>query len=180
MVRSDFPPGFQEVMNFGLMEGLLGRRSRRFFMGAEIPDGVFAYKSRQNPLPLSDLEKMLVVATCGGNTSWHHIIYRGDPYAPHLSNYSGAAGGRVFPSAAGFQTSQTFFTDDNGVYVLEMRDAPAFADRADDGSLNMDEFVNNVQKHVRKLQNGRLQVPSELQSPRHTIHGYSTSPQLWL
>jgi hypothetical protein len=162
MVKSDFPPGFQEVMNFSLIQGLLGRRSRRFFMGAEIPDGVFAYKSRQNPVPLSDLEKMLVVAACGGNTSWHHMIYRGDPYAPHLSNYSGAAGGRVFPSAAGFQTSQTFFTDDNGVYVLEMRDAPAFADRANDGSLNMDEFVNNVQKHVRKIQNGRLQVPSEL------------------
>jgi hypothetical protein len=162
MVKSDFPPGFQEVMNFGLMEGLLGRRSRRFFMGAEIPDGVFAYKSRQNPVPLSDLEKMLVVAACGGNTSWHHMIYRGALYAPHLSNYSGAAGGRVFPSAAGFQTSQTFFTDDDGVYVLEMRDAPAFADRAEDGSLNMDELVNNVQKHVRKLQNGRLQVPSEL------------------
>jgi hypothetical protein len=162
MGRSDFPPGFQEVMNFGLMEGLLGRRSRRFFMGAEIPDGVFAYKSSQNPVPLSDLEKMLVVAACGGNTSWHHMIYRGDLYAPHLSNYSGAAGGRVFPSAAGFQTSQTFFTDDDGVYVLDMRDAPAFSDRAGDGSLNMDEFVNNVQEHVRKLQNGRLRVPSEL------------------
>jgi hypothetical protein len=154
MVKFSFPPGFQEVLNFSLIEGLLGRRSRRFFMGAEIPDGVFAYKSRQNPVPLSDLEKMLVVAACGGNTSWHHMIYRGALYAPHFSNYSGAA--------AGFQTSQTFFTDDEGVYMLEMRDAPAFADRADDGSLNLDEFVNNVQERVRKLQDGRLRIPSEV------------------
>jgi hypothetical protein len=162
MERFDFPPGFQDVLNFGLIESLLGRRSRRFFMGAEISDGVFAYRSRQNPVPLSDLEKMLVVAACGGNTSWHHMIYRGALYAPHLSNYSGAAGGRVFPSAAGFQTSQTFFTDDDGVYVLEMRDAPAFADRGGDGSLNMDGFVNNVQERVRKLQNGRLRIPSQV------------------
>jgi hypothetical protein len=35
-------------------------------------------------------------------------------YAPHLSNYAAAAGGRVFPSAAGFHTSQIFFTDDEG------------------------------------------------------------------
>jgi hypothetical protein len=144
------------------MEALLGRRSRRFFKGAEIPDGVFKYKSKHKPLPLTELEKMLVVSACGGNTSWHHMIYRGDPYAPHLSNYAGAAGGRVFPSAAGFQTSQTFFTDDDGVYVLEIRDAPAFAERDDDGSLGFEDFVDNVKSRVRKLQDGRLKIPPEL------------------
>jgi hypothetical protein len=69
-------------------------------MGAEIPDGVFAYKSQHKPAPLSELERLLVVAACGGNTNWHHMIYRGEIYAPHLSNYAGAAGGRTFPSAA--------------------------------------------------------------------------------
>jgi hypothetical protein len=131
-------------------------------MGAEIPDGVLAYKSGQKALPLTDLEKMLVVSACGGNTSWHHLIYRAARYAPHLSNYAGAAGGRVFPSAAGFHTSQTFFTDDDGVYLLEMRDAPGFADRAYDGSLDLEAFLANVRKQVRKLQNGRLQLPSEV------------------
>jgi hypothetical protein len=33
----------------------MGRRARRFFMGAEIPDGVLAYKSRHQPVPLSEL-----------------------------------------------------------------------------------------------------------------------------
>jgi hypothetical protein len=162
MNKATFPPGFKDLPNFGLIEALLGRRSRRFFMGAEIPDGVFAYKSKQEPMPLSELEKLLVVAACGGNTAWHNLIYRGQVYAPHLSNYAGAAGGRVFPSAAGFHTSQTFFTDDDGLYLLEMRDAPAFAERAGDGSLNLDEFVSNVKKHVRKLHDGRLKIPAEV------------------
>jgi hypothetical protein len=131
-------------------------------MGAEIPDGVFAYKSKQDSMPLSELEKLLVVAACGGNTAWHNMIYRGQIYAPHLSNYAGAAGGRVFPSAAGFHTSQTFFTDDDGLYLLEMRDAPAFAERAGDGTLNLDEFVAYAKKHVRKIHDGRLRVPSEV------------------
>ena len=170
MGRSDFPPGFQDVLNFSLVQGLLGRRSRRFFMGAEIPDGVLAYRSRHKPVPLSDLEKMLVVAACGGNTSWHNMIYRGASYAPHFSNYSGAAGGRVFPSAAGFQTSQTFFTDDDGVYVLKMRDAPAFAEREKDGSLDREAFVNNVRERVHKIQDGRLRISSEVP----TIEAHNT------
>lgn len=154
--------GFQDILSFPLLEALLGRRSRRFFLGAEIPDGVFAYKSHHKALPLTDLEKILVVSACGGNTSWHHLIYRAARYAPHLSNYAGSAGGRVFPSAAGFHTSQTFFTDDHGVYVLEMRDAPAFADREDDGSLKLDAFIDNARKRIRKLQDGRLRFPSEV------------------
>ncbi len=162
MKQDTFPAGFQDLTSFSFMDALLGRRSRRFFMGAEIPDGVFAYKSRQRPLPLTDLEKMLVVSACGGNTSWHHMIYRAARYAPHLSNYAGAAGGRVFPSAAGFHTSQTFFTDDDGVYFLDMRDAPAFSERAEDGALSPDDFMDNVRNRVRKLQDGRLRIPSEL------------------
>jgi hypothetical protein len=90
------------------------------------------------------------------------MIYRAAYYAPHLSNYAGSAGGRVFPSAAGFHTSQTFFTDDEGVYVLEMRDAPAFDDRGDDGSLSLEAFVDNVRKRVRKIQDGRLRLLSEV------------------
>ncbi len=82
MERSLMPPGFQDMLEFGLAEALLGRRSRRFFMGAEIPDGFFAYKSKFDPLPLSELEKLLVVLACGTNTSWNHLIYRAKRYAP--------------------------------------------------------------------------------------------------
>lgn len=162
MSKRSVPSGFQDMMSFGLIEALLGRRSRRFFMGAEIPDGVFAHKSSHKPTPLSELEKTLLVAACGGNTSWHHMIYRGAVYAPHLSNYAGAAGGRTFPSAAGFETSITFFTDDDGLYMLDNRDAPAFAERDEDGSLDADAFVEAVRAGTRKLHDGRLRLPSEI------------------
>lgn len=162
MKESEISAGFEEMMKFGLVEALLGRRSRRFFMGAEIPDGVFTYKSRRKEFPLTDLEKMLVVSACGGNTSWHHMIYRAARYAPCLSNYAGSAGGRVYPSSAGFHTSQVFFTDDEGVYLLEMRDASAFSDRSDAGSLDPKAFTDNVRKHVRKIRNGRLRLPSKV------------------
>ena len=56
-----------------------------------------------------------------------------DRYAPHLSNYPAAAGGRTFPSAAGFHTSEIFFTDDSGTFIFQTRDAPALVQRAEDG-----------------------------------------------
>lgn len=156
------PPGFQDMLEFGLIDALLGRRSRRFFLGADIPDGVFAYKSCHSPVPLSELEKLLIVAACAGNTGWHHMIYRAQLYAPYLSNYAGAAGGRTFPSAAGFHTSMTFFTDDKGVYVLDTRDAPAFAEREEDGSLELDVILDALKSRIRKIQDGRLGLPPEV------------------
>lgn len=69
-------------------------------MGAEIPDGVLAYKSRDEPVPLSELEKLLVVTACSGNTGWHHMLYRAKLYAPHLSNYSGVADGFTLAKGA--------------------------------------------------------------------------------
>lgn len=161
MATTTIPPGFDAMMQFGLIEALLGRRSRRFFMGAEIPDGVFAYKSPEKALPLSELEKLLVVTACAGNTGWHNMIYRAQRYAPHLSNYAGAAGGRTFPSAAGFQTSMTFFTDDDGVYVLDNRDAPAAAERSADGTLELEEVMQALRSRISRLQEGRLKLPSE-------------------
>jgi hypothetical protein len=156
------PPGFHDIEEFPLIDALLGRRSRRFFMGAEIMDGCFAYRSGKEPLPLSELEKLVVVTACAGNTGWHNLIYGAKRYAPHLSNYSGAAGGRTFPSAAGFHTSVTFFTDDEGVYVVDDRDSFAFTERESDGTLRIDEILNGVRGCIRKIDEGRLQIPPEI------------------
>jgi len=42
-----------------------------------------------------------------------------------------------------------------------MRDAPAFDDRRNDGSLDLDAFVENTRRNIRKVRDGRLQLPSE-------------------
>lgn len=154
------PADFFDMPNFSLLDALMGRRSRRFFLGAQIPDGVFAYKSSHEVMPLSEEEKLLIVAACGTNTGWHDMHYRADSYAPHLSNYSCAAGGRTFPSAAGFHTSSTFFTDDEGVYFLDARDTPAFADPNGEGLLDLEKVLKNLKSRIRKIQDSRLPLPS--------------------
>jgi hypothetical protein len=44
----------RELAAFPLVEALYGRRSRRFALGDEIPDGPLAYRSRHEPVPLDD------------------------------------------------------------------------------------------------------------------------------
>ena len=56
------------------MEAIAGRRSRRFCMGAEIPDGILAFKSKHKPLPLIEIEPLLVLSSIGGVTGWHFAI----------------------------------------------------------------------------------------------------------
>ena len=135
------PPGLADALEMPLVEALYGRRARRFSRGAAIPDGPLAFTSRHQPFPLTELERLLVLTAAAGNTGWHSMITRHARYAPHLSNYANAAGGRTFPSAAGFHTSEVFFTDDDGVYLFATRDAPALADREDDGTLDVDVLV---------------------------------------
>ena len=161
MTNKELPQGFQEALEFPLIGALLGRRSRRFGMGAEIPDGVLKYKSKHEPFPLSEVEQMLILMAMGGNTGWHYAITRNATYAPHFPNYSAAAGGRTFPSAAGFHVSNLFYTDDHGVYFFDTRDLPAQAERNADGGLDLDILLDAHRKQIRKIQDGRLHLPPE-------------------
>lgn len=159
MAEKSFPPGLEAALKMPLVEALLGRRARRFSYGAEIPDGPLTFKSDKEPLPLTDLEQMLVLTAAGGNTAWHYMITRHERYAPHLSNYGGGAGGRTFPSAAGFQTSELFYTDDDGIYFFPTRDAPALVERAADGSIELDPLMKALRSRIQKLSDKRLHLP---------------------
>ena len=150
----------RELAAFPLVEALYGRRSRRFALGGEIPDGPLAYRSRHEPLPLTELERMLVLSAMGGTTGWHYSITRHARYAPHVSNYAGGAAGRTFPSAAGFHTAELFFTDDSGVYFFPTRDAGALVDPATDG-VTPELMVERHRERLRKLSDGRLHLPAE-------------------
>ena len=43
--------------SYPLFEALYGRRSRRFGLGFEMPEGPFRYKSAHTPVSLSEIEE---------------------------------------------------------------------------------------------------------------------------
>jgi hypothetical protein len=73
-----------DFLKFPLSEAIAGRCARRFCLGAEIPDGVLSFKSRHDPLPLSEIEQLLLLSYMGGVTGWHFAIMRHERYAPKL------------------------------------------------------------------------------------------------
>ena len=160
MNTNALPPGFADLLQFPFVDALYGRRSRRFAVGASIPDGPFAFDSRQPPLPLSELERMLVLTAAAGNTGWHYMLMRHAGYTPHIPNYSAAAGGRTFPSAAGWHTTEIFFTDDSGTYFFPTRDAPALAEPTADGALDLNALLDAHRSRLHKLADSRLYLPA--------------------
>src|SRR5690606_23858274 len=75
-----------------------------------------------------------------------------------------SAGGRTFPSAAGFHTTEFFYTDDDGVYFLPTRDAPALAPPDADGATDLNAYLRAHKARIHKLKDERLHIPY---TPQH-------------
>ena len=151
--------GLVQTATFPLLEAIHGRRSRRFAKGASIPDGPLAFTSRHAPEPLDPVEQMLLISTIAGNTGWANLFAHHPGYAGQLPNYTTAAGGRSFPSSAGFNTSEFFFTDDTGVYFLPTRDmTPA----PEAGERDLQAWVEAHRARIVKLADGRLNIPAAM------------------
>jgi len=158
------PSGLKEAVQFPLIESIHGRRSRRFSLGANIPDGPLKFSSKHDPLPLTELEQMMILTTVAGNTGWLDLIPYNKNYLPHIPNYTSSAGGRTFPSAAGFHTTEFFYTDDNGTYFLATRDAPSLTERDIQGRIDLNDYLKAHKSRIQKLSDKRLNIP---QSPEH-------------
>ena len=144
-----------EVAHFPLLAAITGRRSRRFPVGGQIPAGALAYTSRRPVQPLSEVERALLISVAGGVTGWNFGITHNPSYAPSFPNYSGSATGRSFPSAAGFHTSQLFFTDDTGTYLLPNRDqAPRDFD-------SIEQWIGHTADSFVRISDTRLELPRE-------------------
>ncbi|MFN6925171.1 MAG: hypothetical protein ACK4P8_05940 [Tabrizicola sp.] len=155
---SPLPRGLVQAASFPLIEAIHGRRSRRFAKGATIPNGPLAFASTEAPQPLDPLEQMLLIATVAGNTGWANLFAHHPAYAGQLPNYTTAAGGRSFPSAAGFHTTEFFFTDDTGVYFLPARDMTPAPEAIGD----LHAWVEAHRARIVKLAHGRLNLPAEM------------------
>ena len=85
------PELLEAVWRYPLFEALYGRRSRRFGLGFEMPEGPFRYRSAQAPVPLSELEEALLV---GAGAGFSGVAFWDLPTPPAATRRSG----RTFPT----------------------------------------------------------------------------------
>ncbi len=164
MGKGTSSPAIESALRFPLFEAIHGRRARRFSLGASIPDGPLAYTSKHPPLPLSSTEQMMVLTATAGNTGWFYLHPFNRKYVPNIPNYAGAAGGRTFPSSAGFHTAEIFFTDDTGVYFMSTRDMQPQVGKNNNSPIDLDDYFAAHKSRIRKLSDGRMVIPD---NPAH-------------
>lgn len=162
------PGTLKSLANFSLLAAITGRRSRRFAMGATLPDGPFAYASQHDPLPLGEEEQLLLLSTMTGNTGWNYLIPHHPTLGEHMPAYPAAAGGRAHASAAGIHTSELFYTDDAGTYLFRTRDAPALIEPDAHGAVDIDEWLAVHRQCVHPLSDKRLHLPSTAMDAHNT------------
>jgi hypothetical protein len=151
----------ESMSQFPLIQALAGRRSRRFCVGAEIPEGPLAFKSNQKPIPLTEMEQMVVLTSMAGSTGWHYTISYNETVRSKLPSYSAGPAGRTFPSAAGFHTSDLFFTDDNGTYYFSTRDLHPPSENYLGKREQLENHLAEHRKRIRKLSDKRLYIPKK-------------------
>jgi hypothetical protein len=164
----------KKLMDFPLMHAIIGRRSRRFGLGLEIPSGPLAYKSKSEPLPLSELEQSILIAAATGVTGWNFGIPFGPDRPNEHASYSLRLTGRTFPTAGGFGTPAMLFTDDKGTYITNTRDIQptGISELGDDLSAAAERIMAVCKENTVKLSDARLDLPSE------TPH--MLEPNLWM
>jgi hypothetical protein len=145
-----------QAWNYPLFEALYRRRSRRFGLGFEMPEGPFRYKSEHAPVPLSELEEALLLGAGAGFSGLAFWDLPTPPAYPHPR-----LGGRTFPTTRPGGHTTLFWTNDDGLYVLDdkvevakLREVETEEDRG--------KLVDIYHAQRRTLGRGRLDIPRRL------------------
>ena len=171
MVRNGDP--LHTLNSFPLMEAIFGRRSRRFGLGMEIPSGPLSFKSRKEPVPLTELEKYTLVAAATGVTGWNFGVPFGPNNPDAHADFTVRFTGRTTPTPAGIGTPALFFTDDQGCYVTRTRDVqPGRMRELENREDDIQRIIAVCQEHTIRYKEDRLDLPAQ---PPHML-----PPNLWM
>ena len=162
-----------DIQQFPLMQALFGRRARRFGMGMEIPSGPLAFRSRHDPLPLSELEKAILIAAGTGVSGWNFGVPFGPGRPDEHGHFTVRYTGRTSPTAAGIGTPVLFHTDDGGTYLTNTRDQQPERMRELEG---LDDDAERILAVCRdstvQLSSERLDLPAAA--------GHMMEPNFWM
>ncbi|MHA6668513.1 hypothetical protein ACX3O0_06540 [Homoserinimonas sp. A447] len=163
-----------DFTEFPLIDAIAGRRSRRFGLGMELPNGPLAFRSQAEPVPLSELERSILVAAGTGVTGWSFGVPYGPDRPQEHAHYTQRFTGRTAPTASGIGTPMLFATDDSGTYLTNTRDALPARPVGTSGNRDsaLDAMVESVRAHTVRVSERRLDLPA---APPHML-----DPNLWM
>jgi hypothetical protein len=149
------------MSDYSLLQALSERRSHRFGLGMEMQTGPLAFKSEQQPLPLTeDEEAALAFAACGitGYALGDLSYSKEEPGGTIM----GGLVGRTMPAGDGIQSVSLIVINDEATYLLKRpidfpaTEIPELIEMAQKGC-----FTELYRRSRLKLQDGRASPPLE-------------------
>jgi hypothetical protein len=147
-------------MDVSLVDAVLHRRSRRVGLGMRVPEGgPLAFSSAHEPLPLSDPEEAFLVWLGTGTTG----LALGDLPTDGLA-WMHAWAGRAWPCSCNSHSTELFYTNDDGLFLVDLRERPpengATALFSHDDDESTIERIGRLHRESRvRLEAGRADLP---------------------
>jgi hypothetical protein len=110
------PPGLVDALSYPFFQTVFDRKSRRVGLGMEVGSEVLEYTSPYEPVPLSELEEALLCMAGTGLTG----LNLGDLDPARGMSTLVQWTTRTWPSSCSNHGTELFFTNDDGLYLLNM------------------------------------------------------------
>ena len=109
------PEGLVDALSYPFFQSVWDRKSRRMGLGMAMP-GTLEYASPYEPVPLTELEEALLLVAGTGLTGLNLGDIDPSMGADALVQWTA----RTWPSSCSNHGTELFFTNDDGLYFLDM------------------------------------------------------------
>lgn len=158
-----FSERIQKALEYPLFDSIFNRRSRRFGLGMELKDSTLEYRSKYDPVPLSEVEEALLVWSGTGLTGLCLADLPPENGIDLLCQWTG----RTWPSACNNHGTELFFTNDEGLYHVDVKNMLPKNEELDMFfKMSREEKMARVLELYRdsldKLEDGRADMPDKM------------------
>ena len=154
---------YEQALNYPLFDSIFNRRSRRFGLGMKLEDTTLEFKSRYDPIPLEEMEEALLVWAGTGLTGLCLADLPPETGIDLLCQWTG----RTWPSACNNHGTELFFTNDKGLYHVNVKHMlPKNHELDMFFSMSRNERIQRILELYReslvKLEDGRADLPDRM------------------
>ncbi len=159
-------PAVRALCSYPLMDAIRYRRSRRFPLGATMPGGGLAHRSKETPLALSEREEAWLVYAAGGLNGFCLAdlpMQAGEQPGTGGGNVMAALTGRTIASADAVHSTALFVVNDEATWYVKRPQDYALSEIDDLARMAAGGDMVGLWRNGRvKLRDGRASIAREV------------------
>ena len=162
-LRAGAPDGLWNALEYPFFQAIFDRKSRRVGLGMQVESKVLDFTSPHEPVPLTELEEALLCIAGTGLTG----LNLGDLDPARGMSTLVQWTTRTWPSSCSNHGTELFYTNDDGLYMLDMfgivpeeGEVTTLSGKSEDAQV---EYILQLYRRARReLSPGRAPLPTTL------------------